>query len=133
MKKYFMYFFGILIPAIILIFGGLLTYNYAYDEPEKSLIEDYVENNVGAEEIYDSKLERIKLYSVGDVIAEQELIGLEYSTSRYSIWFDVHEKKENRCFYELKGLHIDNNDKATIDWRFYIKTKNDIIISIVRG
>jgi hypothetical protein len=132
-----MYFFGILIPAVIIVFSGALTYNYAYDEPEKIIIGDYPEDDSGdisqLEKIYNSKLNRIKLYSIGDVVSEQELMNLTYQVDKYSIWFDVHEKKGNKCSYEMKGLHEADGDERSMDWRFYIITENNIITSIVRG
>ena len=82
-----------------------------------------------AKKKYFAILNRIFDLSVGDSFTKDSLRTYNYGNKYYETWIDIHLQTDTECLYEIKGKY----DKSKqIDWRFYIKTKYNKIISIKR-
>jgi hypothetical protein len=83
---------------------------------------------------YDSILTKINSLNIGQNLTKSLILDYSKNTPFYCIWTDVKYQTKDSCLYELKGaFNKEKTESISIEWRFYIKTKQDKIFSIIKG
>jgi len=109
----------ILIKVAVIDPGEDIKVNIKVNEDTET---DYSEYYKTLDAIYD--------LNVGDSFDKEKLRSFACNKPDvYQIYIDIKEQTEYESLYEIKGL-TENN--IGIEWRFYIKTENDYIVSIVK-
>lgn len=83
---------------------------------------------------YDSILTKIQSLNVGDVFTKDSALKYDGFSTWYAIWCDVKSQEKDNAMYELKGgFTATQSTDVGIEWRYYIKTENNKIVSIKKG
>jgi len=82
---------------------------------------------------YENTLIRLFRLNVGDYFTKDNLNSFACNKENYyQVWVDIKSQDIYSSLYEIKGSDDVTSQGARITWRFYIKTENDIIVSITK-
>jgi len=118
--------------AFLLILGMILFHEFGKEtiteEEDIELVKEFCQHE------YDSVLTKIQTLNVGDVLTKDNVLKYTKHSSFYGIWGDVKSQEKDNAMYEIKGGFNGSQAKYVgIEWRYYIKTENNKIVSIVKG
>lgn len=83
---------------------------------------------------YDSVLVKIQSLNISDSFTKDSVLKYNCNSPYYGIWGDIKSQEKNNAIYELKGGFSPGAAKhMQIQWRYYIKTENNKIVSIKKG
>lgn len=114
---------------IILLFAGAIIYHESLSDAKHD------KQYITEKEKYDNIVSRIKLWKINRTGFTDNVISQYHKYGKYyTIWVDTKYKTADSSYYEIKGaFDVRKAGEFRIQWRYYIRTRNDKIISIIKG
>ena len=114
---------------ISLLFSGAIIYHESL--PDKTNDTQYIADK----EQYDKIVNTVESWKINRTgFTERFILQHQKNGKFYATWVETKYKTADSTLYEIKGaFDMRKNNAFKIQWRYYIKTKNDRIISIIKG
>ena len=90
--------------------------------------------NIKFDSLYTAKEMKLYKLNVGDAFTKDSLFYFIHDTDTHVMWIDTKSQIKKDALYEVKGgISGEKIGYIGIQWRFYIRTSNNIITSIIKN